>query len=50
MKTNLEILDSVINQCTFHSLNLKVVIFDDADYDFAKLIHHRALTSHSIYK
>ena len=26
MKTNLEILDSVINQCTFHSLNLKVVI------------------------
>lgn len=41
MKTNLEILDSVINQCTFHSLNLKVVIFDDADYDFAKLIHHR---------
>jgi len=26
MKTNLEILDSVINQCTFHSLNLNVVI------------------------
>ena len=40
MKTNLEILDSVINQCTFHSLNLKVVILT-MHYDFAKLIHHR---------
>lgn len=41
MKPNLLILDEVIAQCIPESLNLKVVIFDDADYHFAKMIHHR---------
>ncbi|RIL70523.1 7-carboxy-7-deazaguanine synthase QueE [Staphylococcus devriesei] len=41
MKPNLEILDSVIEQCVQDSLNLKVVIFNDEDYEFAKMIHHR---------
>ena len=41
MKPNLEILDSVIEQCVPESLNLKVVIFDEDDFEFAKMIHHR---------
>lgn len=41
MTPNLDILDSVIEQCVHESLNLKVVIFDDKDYEFAKMIHHR---------
>ncbi|UDI78895.1 7-carboxy-7-deazaguanine synthase QueE [Staphylococcus taiwanensis] len=41
MKPNLDILDSVIEQCVPETLNLKVVIFNDEDYDFAKMIHHR---------
>ena len=41
MKPNLTILDSVIEQCVQSSLNLKVVIFNEEDYEFAKLIHHR---------
>lgn len=41
MKTNIDILDSVIEQCIKSTLNLKVVIFDDDDYEFAKMIHHR---------
>ena len=41
MKTNIDILDSVIEQCIESTLNLKVVIFDDDDYEFAKMIHHR---------
>lgn len=41
MKTNIDILDSVIEQCIESTLNLKVVIFDDNDYEFAKMIHHR---------
>lgn len=41
MKPNLDILDSVIEQCVPESLNLKVVIFDEDDFDFAKMIHHR---------
>lgn len=41
MKTNIDILDSVIEQCIESTLNLKVVIFDDDDYEFAKIIHHR---------
>ncbi len=31
----------MITQCVPSSLNLKVVVFDDKDYDFAKMIHHR---------
>lgn len=41
MKPNIDILDSVIEQCIEPTLNLKVVIFDDDDYEFAKMIHHR---------
>jgi 7-carboxy-7-deazaguanine synthase len=41
MKPNLFVLDEVIEQCKHDTLNLKVVIFDDEDYDFAKMIHHR---------
>ncbi|WP_412519523.1 7-carboxy-7-deazaguanine synthase QueE [Staphylococcus simulans] len=41
MKPNLQILDEVINQCVKDTLNLKVVVFDDADYEFAKQMHHR---------
>ena len=41
MTPNLEVLDQVIAQCVPQSLNLKVVVFDDEDYAFAKMIHHR---------
>ncbi|MEJ7185501.1 7-carboxy-7-deazaguanine synthase QueE, partial [Staphylococcus epidermidis] len=41
MKPNLDILDSVIEQCVNHTINLKVVIFNEEDYEFAKMIHHR---------
>ncbi|MBI5974023.1 7-carboxy-7-deazaguanine synthase QueE [Staphylococcus canis] len=41
MKQNLDILDDVIRQCVQESINLKVVIFDEQDYEFAKIIHHR---------
>ena len=41
MEPNLDILDSVIEQCVPESLNLKVVIFDEDDFEFAKMIHHR---------
>ncbi|WP_145505774.1 7-carboxy-7-deazaguanine synthase QueE [Staphylococcus warneri] len=41
MKPNLDILDSVIEQCVPESLNLKVVIFDEDDFEFATMIHHR---------
>lgn len=41
MKPNLDILDSVIEKCVPESLNLKVVIFEEDDFDFAKMIHHR---------
>ncbi|WP_323703088.1 7-carboxy-7-deazaguanine synthase QueE [Mammaliicoccus sp. Dog046] len=41
MKPNLPILDDVISQCVEESLSLKVVVFDDDDYQFAKDIHAR---------
>lgn len=41
MKPNLTILDEVIAQCVEESLSLKVVIFDESDYQFAKDIHNR---------
>ena len=41
MKPNLPLLDEVIEQCVHDTLNLKVVIFEQADFDFAKMIHHR---------
>lgn len=41
MKPNLPLLDEVIGQCVHDTLNLKVVIFEEADFDFAKMIHHR---------
>lgn len=41
MKQDLSKLDEVIAQCPEERINLKVVIFDEADYEFAKMIHHR---------
>ncbi|BAW91485.1 7-carboxy-7-deazaguanine synthase QueE [Staphylococcus capitis] len=41
MKPNLNTLDSVIDQCVHDTLNLKVVIFNEEDYEFATMIHHR---------
>ena len=41
MKPNIQILDEVIDQCVKETLNLKVVVFDDEDYEFAKQMHHR---------
>ena len=41
MKPNLPLLDEVIEQCVHDTLNLKVVIFEQADFDFSKMIHHR---------
>nr|WP_263314046.1 7-carboxy-7-deazaguanine synthase QueE [Mammaliicoccus sp. Marseille-Q6498] len=41
MKPNLPILDDVISKCVPDSLSLKVVIFDETDYNFAKDIHAR---------
>ncbi|MCE5037484.1 7-carboxy-7-deazaguanine synthase QueE [Staphylococcus auricularis] len=41
MKPNLMTLDEVIEQCVPETLNLKVVVFDDTDFDFARDIHHR---------
>ena len=39
MKPNLNTLDSVIDQCVHDTLNLKVVIFNEEDYEFATMIH-----------
>ncbi|HHU6750455.1 TPA: 7-carboxy-7-deazaguanine synthase QueE [Staphylococcus pseudintermedius] len=41
MQQNLPRLDAVIEQLDLSRINLKVVVFDDADYDFAKMIHQR---------
>lgn len=41
MKPNLMTLDEVIEQCVPETLNLKGVVFDDKDFDFARDIHHR---------
>ncbi|ARJ51243.1 7-carboxy-7-deazaguanine synthase QueE [Staphylococcus lutrae] len=41
MQHNVHLLDGVINQLDPSRINLKVVVFDDKDYDFAKMIHHR---------
>lgn len=41
MHQNLEVLDKVIEQCVTSTLNLKVVVFDEADYTFAQSIHQR---------
>lgn len=41
MKPNIQILDEVIEQCVKETLNLKVVVFDDDDYEFAKYINNR---------
>ncbi|ULG72499.1 7-carboxy-7-deazaguanine synthase QueE [Macrococcus brunensis] len=43
MKQSLTILDEVISQLDATKINLKVVVFDEADYQFAKQIHHRYL-------
>ncbi|WP_414044790.1 7-carboxy-7-deazaguanine synthase QueE [Macrococcus equi] len=41
MQQDINQLDFVINQLEFHKISLKVVIFDEEDYKFARSIHHR---------
>ncbi|MEQ6028715.1 7-carboxy-7-deazaguanine synthase QueE [Staphylococcus saccharolyticus] len=41
MIPDLDKLDSVIEKCVHKTLNLKVVVFNEEDYKFAKVIHHR---------
>ncbi|KAA1042415.1 7-carboxy-7-deazaguanine synthase QueE [Macrococcus equipercicus] len=41
MVHNLAVLDSIINQVNKERISLKVVVFDDADYAFARTIHQR---------
>ena len=45
MVTDFEVLDRIIEnlnpQKTAHNVSLKVVIFDDLDYQYAKEVHHR---------
>jgi len=43
MNQKLTILDDIISQLDATKINLKVVVFDEADYHFAKQIHHRYL-------
>ncbi|MCG3413165.1 7-carboxy-7-deazaguanine synthase QueE [Staphylococcus massiliensis] len=40
MDQNLDILKAVIAQCKKETVNLKVVIFKEDDYEYAKMIHH----------
>lgn len=41
MPTNFEKLDDIIKNLDGRSVSLKVVIFDDQDYEYAKQIHQR---------
>ncbi|MGX9134729.1 7-carboxy-7-deazaguanine synthase QueE [Rummeliibacillus sp. JY-2-4R] len=45
MKTNIDILDEIIEKLTVNNnlqhVSLKIVVFDDEDYQFAKRIHQR---------
>ncbi len=45
MKTDFDVLDQIIrnleNQKGSHHVSLKVVVFDDEDYEYAKKVHHR---------
>ncbi|MCE4955888.1 7-carboxy-7-deazaguanine synthase QueE [Macrococcoides caseolyticum] len=41
MQQDISQLDFVINQLDYHKLSLKVVIFNEEDYQFAQMIHHR---------
>ncbi|KGA98738.1 7-carboxy-7-deazaguanine synthase [Alkalihalobacillus alcalophilus ATCC 27647 = CGMCC 1.3604] len=41
METNLEKLDEIIHKLSDRNISLKVVIFDDVDFDYAETIHKR---------
>lgn len=41
MNTNYEILDDIIYKLEKHSISLKVVIFEDEDFNYAKRLHQR---------
>ncbi|WP_369900501.1 7-carboxy-7-deazaguanine synthase QueE [Bacillus manliponensis] len=41
MKTNFEMLDTVIHKLAGKDFSLKVVVFDDVDFEYAKEIHER---------
>ncbi|EMA6342139.1 7-carboxy-7-deazaguanine synthase QueE [Bacillus cytotoxicus] len=41
MKTNFTMLDSVIERLVDKNMSLKVVVFDDDDFEYAKKVHER---------
>ncbi|WP_066297391.1 7-carboxy-7-deazaguanine synthase QueE [Bacillus sp. FJAT-29937] len=41
MKTNFDVLDEIIGKLPLNQMSLKVVIFDDEDYLYAKKVHER---------
>lgn len=41
MHQDINQLDFVINQLEYNKVSLKIVIFNDDDYKFAQMIHHR---------
>lgn len=41
METNFEVLDQILNNLKTKTVSLKIVVFDDEDYDYAKGVHHR---------
>ena len=41
MTTNFEVLDQILSNLKNKTVSLKIVVFDDEDYDYAKEVHHR---------
>lgn len=41
MVTNFDILDRIVNNLQNQNISLKVVIFDDQDYQYGKIVHQR---------
>lgn len=49
MVTDLIVLDEIISRLPLEALSLKVVVFDDNDFLFAKRIHKRYPTAEFFY-
>jgi len=41
MVTNFEVLDQILSNLKNKKVSLKIVVFDDVDYDYANGVHHR---------
>lgn len=41
MVTNFEVLDQILSKLENKKVSLKIVVFDDKDYDYAKQVHQR---------